>query len=484
MIRHLALLFALLASPALAGGYEGTPSPGAGSPSPVGPQGDPGCSVLPTNGPPTASYGLVCDFAFDAGAGAVYGPKTTSGWGAPLVMTPVQAAQTAAALAAAQATNAASSASAAAASAASLPTLGTGVASALGNAAGAAGGFATYGQLGSAAFQSPSSCSNALTWTGSAFGCNSSAATGTITNIATGNGLVGGPITSTGTISKDYSTDVVRVRQTVTSGPVDGTYGLPTLLPVTNSALSIATQNLSSSAPLCVTAANGYSASPYGELNYTACITSSLAWSGLPESATDYLYVTLACAWGSCTITPGATTLEPVYEFGGTPSTTSGQFTFNISSMKGYLGNGSTAPQAYVVFIGEVVTSSSAVTSSIAYAYNGVYDSNWTSTLPSSGTEISKNANLGLWPGDIRIVAQNLTSEGNYSVGDQIVDAFGTYDSASLGKPMTKWANRNVIGFAVGNSSAPWVVGNKTTGALLSMTLANWQWKLLAGRGW
>ena len=93
MIR---LLLALLLprSKALAGGYEGTPTPGAGSPSPIGPQGDPGCSVLPTHGPPSVSYGLVCDWAFDAGAGAVYGPKTTGGWGAPLVMTPVQQAQT------------------------------------------------------------------------------------------------------------------------------------------------------------------------------------------------------------------------------------------------------------------------------------------------------------------------------------------------------------------------------------------------------
>ena len=131
MIRLLLALL-LLCSPALAGGYEGTPTPGAGSPSPIGPQGDPGCSVLPTHGPPSVSYGLVCDWAFDAGAGAVYGPKTTGGWGAPLVMTPVQQAQTQAALAlgsanaaAISATNAGSSASAALASASGASTSAT-----------------------------------------------------------------------------------------------------------------------------------------------------------------------------------------------------------------------------------------------------------------------------------------------------------------------------------------------------------------------
>lgn len=47
-----------------------------------------------------------------------------------------------------------------------------------------------------------------------------------------------------------------------------------------------------------------------------------------------------------------------------TPSTTNGQFTFNYGEMKGYMGNGSTAPQAYIAFVGECVTNGSSVTSS------------------------------------------------------------------------------------------------------------------------
>lgn len=52
-----------------------------------------------------------------------------------------------------------------------------------------------------------SSCTNALTWiNGSGFGCNSSAGTGTVTSVGSGNGLVGGPITTSGTLSVEVVT--------------------------------------------------------------------------------------------------------------------------------------------------------------------------------------------------------------------------------------------------------------------------------------
>jgi len=526
MIRLLALLFALLASPAFAGGYTGTPSPGAGSPSPIGPQGDPGCSVLPTNGPPAATYGLVCDWAFDAGAGAIYGPKTSGGWGSPLIMTGVQATQAAAAGAAAnsaaaavqatnaassattaagsatsaatQATNAASSATAAAASVTSAATQATNAASSATAAAASASSAAsvtsgllsstqtvsgawTFSSLpiftgctgylkgngssaptcsatvpasaiaglfngsittghcvawSSSGFQDTGACLTAAaimsaaqtisaTWTfstrpiftgctgflsgngSSAMSCSAtipaSVLTGLyntsptftagdilqwstsgiqdsgvaccsagITTIVAGAGLTGGGSSGSVTVSHDFSKQPVRVRQTALSGPVDTTAsGAPSFLPASGTANSITTQNLSTSFPLCVTAAAGYSASPYGEVNYTACTTSNLTWSGLTAGYTTYLYVTLACSAGSCTITPGSTLLAPIYQWGGTAATTSGQFTFNISSMIGYMGNGSTAPQVYVVFLGQFLLTGGGSFSATPYAYNG-----------------------------------------------------------------------------------------------------------------
>jgi hypothetical protein len=114
MIRRILLVLALLyCAPAFAGAWDPM-GPTGGAPSPVGPQGDPGCSVLPTAGAPSPSLGQLCDWAFDASQGAVYGPKSAQGWGAPVIMTPVQIAQTAAS----QASQAASVAQVASASAA------------------------------------------------------------------------------------------------------------------------------------------------------------------------------------------------------------------------------------------------------------------------------------------------------------------------------------------------------------------------------
>lgn len=71
---RLVLLLALLATPVQALVLQTTPDfPSAITPR--GPKGDMGCSVIPTNGAPAASLGRDCDFAFDVGAGKVYGPK-------------------------------------------------------------------------------------------------------------------------------------------------------------------------------------------------------------------------------------------------------------------------------------------------------------------------------------------------------------------------------------------------------------------------
>ncbi|QGM46745.1 hypothetical protein [Methylocystis heyeri] len=156
MIRRLLLLLALLcATPAFAGAWDPM-GPTGGAPSPVGPQGDPGCSVLPTSGAPSPALGQLCDWAFDASQGAVYGPKSTSGWGTPVIMTPVQVAQTAAA----QAQQAASVAQAAAASAAaSAASIGNSAANA---AASAAAALASANSAAASASSAASAASTAI----------------------------------------------------------------------------------------------------------------------------------------------------------------------------------------------------------------------------------------------------------------------------------------------------------------------------------
>ena len=183
----------------------------------------------------------------------------------------------------------------------------------------------------------------------------------------------------------------VPVRQTVISGPVDtSASGLPTFLPSTSASTTLTTQNISTGSNAVVaTSANGFTST--GATNSVGIATSNFSWS-LPASTTSYLYVSISGG----TFTAGSTTLQPIYQAGGTPSTTNGQFTFNTSQMIGYMGNGSSAPQANIVFVGEAVTGASSVTSTIAYSYQGKYDSGYFSVA--SSTNYTKTHNIGVVP--------------------------------------------------------------------------------------
>lgn len=267
-------------------------------------------------------------------------------------------------------------------------------------------------------------------------------------------------------------------RQTVSAGPVT-TAGLPNFLPATAASLSLSTQNVSAAAPLAVTAANNADSTSGAAKDLVGVTTANLTWSGLTASATNYLYVTVAT---SGTLTAGATTQAPVYQWGGTPATTNGLFTFNIAEMRGYLGNGSTAPQAYLVFLGEAVTSGSAVTSAVAYAYNGRYDSGWTATLSAAGVAVTRSHNLGLPPRTIEYIIECTTADNGYAIGDQLN---GTAVAGNNGAFSTNFGlskTRNGLSFMT--SGNPYGVLNKSSGAYTALTAANWRYKFVADRGW
>ena len=112
-----------------------------------------------------------------------------------------------------------------------------------------------------------------------------------------------------------------QVRQTVLSAAVDSN-GLPNYLSA-GSGLSV---NIAATAtPIVVTAAGGAGSS--GPVDRIGYINADTSISGLTDSTTNYLYMDIAA---NGTVTLGATTLAPVTQFGGTYSTTTGQFTFNI----------------------------------------------------------------------------------------------------------------------------------------------------------
>jgi hypothetical protein len=271
-------------------------------------------------------------------------------------------------------------------------------------------------------------------------------------------------------------------RQTVSAGPVT-TAGLPSFLPATAGSLSLTTQNVSGAAPLAVTAANNVDATTGAQKDLMGVTTSNLTWSSLTASSTLYLYVTVAT---NGTLTTGFTSQAPVYQWGGTPATTNGLFTFNIVEMRGYLGNGSTAPQAYVVFLGEAVTSGSAVTSAVAYTYNGRYDSGWTATLPAASTKTSRSHNIGSIPGVGGVVFECTTADGGVAVGEQVKlgESVWTFDGSYLRAPSITAATRTLAFTSASASGSQWSSINATTGAAFALTASNWKYKLVANRGW
>lgn len=273
-------------------------------------------------------------------------------------------------------------------------------------------------------------------------------------------------------ISPAYSTPV---RQTVLAGPVSS--GLPAFLPATDVDLNLQSVNITSSTPLVVTAAGGSGIA--GDLNRFGQATSDITWSGLTNGVTNYLFVTVNA---DGTLTPGFTTLAPIYQMGGSASVTNGQYTFIVSEMKMYVGNGATASQVWVVFVGEAVTAGSAVSSTVAYAYRGFYEYTDTGSLPAAVTQVLKNHNLGVSVGvTAQVSAVNVIAEGNYSVGD-VLFSIGTAYAGPGYTPIPVAISTKTVSFITGFYN--FIALNKITGALLTLTAANWHYRLTVYRGW
>jgi hypothetical protein len=272
-------------------------------------------------------------------------------------------------------------------------------------------------------------------------------------------------------------------RQTVSIGPIS-TAGLPTFLPSTNGALQISTTNVNLT-KLVATAANGwdYQGRP---LDRIGVATANFVWTGLTASRAaatpNFLYVVIN---SDGSFTPGSTLLPPIYQAMGTPATTSGQFTFNIHEMKGYLGNGTTAPEVFLVFMGEAATDGSGVISTVAYAYNGRYEGAWTATLWANLAAVSWDHNLGLIPRSKDVILECTTADFGYLVGEQISMVGQTLTSASSGiyHPMAFPSTRNSMRVKASSNNA-FIVTEASSGANSNLTAASWKYKPIADRGW
>jgi len=272
------------------------------------------------------------------------------------------------------------------------------------------------------------------------------------------------------------STFVVPKRQTVLSGPIDSS-GFPSFLPATSVNLNLTTQNVSGSAALTLTSSNGFSTT--GAVDSIGVSTANLTWTGLTANTTNYLYFDISGGL----LTPGSTTLAPVYQFGGTYSVTNLQNTFNVQDMKMQVGNGATASQVNRVFVGEAVTNGTTVTSTVAYAYQGRYDSGYTATLPGASVQVTRQHNLGVsLLVNAREVIECTTSEYNYAIGDIILDPQGAQSTFAYNH--AKSITRNALSTTTGVVNGYWLP-NKTTGASgLPATAANWKYKFQVSRDW
>ena len=258
----------------------------------------------------------------------------------------------------------------------------------------------------------------------------------------------------------------VPVRQTVLYGPVD-TSGFSAFVGVTGSTTVTATGTI------YPTAAAGSDAT--GNIDYTWSSVNP-AWTSLSTNGTMYLTQSLSGG----VVTNNSRTLAPIYQWGGTPSPTSGQLTFNIQQMTMYLGNGSTAPAVNEVVIGEVTVAGAVVTAITWYALMGRYDSGFTATLPTAATSISRNSLIGVVPATARLILECTTTDNGYAVGDTIYAS----STGSNNLPITITSTRNTVGFATGATTA-FVTFPKTGGGTgVGLTNANWKYKMLAERGW
>jgi hypothetical protein len=266
-------------------------------------------------------------------------------------------------------------------------------------------------------------------------------------------------------------------RQCANAGPTNFSTGVASFLPASATGLAITSTGINT-ASLIVAAAGGndpQGVPPTGLVrDRVGLANANITWSSLTANATNYLMLTVNA---DGTLTPWVA-VSATYQFYGVGVATNNAFTFNIFEMKGYKGNGSIAIQGYHVCVGEAVTNSSDVTSTISYAYNGYFDSGFTSTLPTSGST-TKNANLGTPMPSVRLILECTTIDNNYAVGDVITEYNAAGSSSNLN--LHSASRGNVVGFAVGGT---WGANDKSTGSAVNLTVARWKYKFIATRGW
>lgn len=201
--------------------------------------------------------------------------------------------------------------------------------------------------------------------------------------------------------------------------------------------------------------------------------------SGGSYLVTNYIYADVDDMGG---VSLGTGLLQPIYQQGGNPSTTNGQWTFNIGQMEGYIGSGTTYSKAYRVYMGEAYTGSATVQSAISYALSGNYTSPWLGPpLPLANSNTQQICNMGHTEYDSIFEIQCITADAGYLVGD-IVQQLTTESYINV----TNWVvispikNRNNVSVSISANGIYFT--NKTTGAIQSINANSWKYRFKSRR--
>jgi len=266
-------------------------------------------------------------------------------------------------------------------------------------------------------------------------------------------------------------------RQTVVRGPRDTSSGRPNFLPDTATGLSITSQNISTGTTSLVVSA------AYGSYDTLAEITSNITWSGLTANSTNYLFIGIN---DDGTTTNYVSTAAPIYTNGYLPAGGSTQRVFD--TMRYYMHVGSAGTNTFVkqVCVGEAVTDSSNVTSTVCYAYNGfcVTDAQSIPGTPEN-THFTFNHNLGVLYGVTAAIELVCTSAINgYSVGD-VVDDLYTFSSVGSGytEPFPRIKDRNTLKFSTKDHIA-FPLPSFTSNAQFAATSSNFTVRTRHIRNW
>lgn len=257
---------------------------------------------------------------------------------------------------------------------------------------------------------------------------------------------------------------VIGVRQTVQGGPINAS-GLPDFLPASSVTLTLATQNISATYPLSVSASQGHGS---GAERIGSVTGNTLSWTLSASSGVNYLYVDIAA---NGTLTTGQTTTAPVYSY----TATSGTNTFNITTMTMFT-SGST--RGWRVFVGEATAGASSISAAIAYAYNGVFSGYASAITPLVTTAMSVNHNLGITPKSFGFFTECITTDGSFSVG-HVTQPIAWNGSYMLATPVAVTSKK-----CEARCASSWCVSDIVTGGAPTLAAAKWKGWFECERGW